>query len=316
MADEEIGGGEETQHDQLPAVDEILIEKPRDTKNCRRILVIFGIVLGLAAVFAVGLVVGLEPWKSDEKLAVTTPATDTGDVQEVAGVGPSDDDGGPPGDDKSNPANAAGVNGEYMTAVELVTKGISLQGGVEFENESSYQSKALNILKKHAVITNFYYTDQKIAQRYALLCLYFRTYSVRTDVTDTAYGYGTTPPWKVLSPWKYAWAEDECSWYGIACNMLGLVVRIELPGHLLTGYIPMELKHLAKGPVTAIDFSGNRGLGQGGFPAVFTEFDTLDYLGLSGCNFDGEVPESMCKKETETISINCGCKCSCCTPCF
>ena len=78
-----------------------------------------------------------------------------------------------------------------------------------------------------------------------------------------------------MSPWKLVWENDECVWYGIACNTEGLVVRIELTDHLLTGYIPMELKLLKNGPVSIIDFSGNRGLGQGGFPRVFSELDCL-----------------------------------------
>merc|ERR1711879_621377 len=147
--------------------------------------------------------------------------------------------------------------------------------------------------KKNSVIANFIYTEQKLAQRYALLCLYFRTNRVRTDVSDTRYGYGTTPQWKVIEPWNFA--EDECRWYGVACNIFGLVIRIELPNHFLTGYVPDEMKHVAKGPIYSIDFSGNGGLGQGGFPSVFLEFNGLELLELSGCNFDGEVPADMCE---------------------
>lgn len=305
MADVALQAGDDhsVQHDQLPSVDEILIEKSRDGKPCRRIALVLGIVLCFAAVFAGGLIVGRQPWgnnnnkKNDEVATSSTSVTDD-DLEDA---------------DKGEPSE---VIGEYVTVDELVAKGIALRGGDEFAQATSYQSKALRVLKQHAVVTNFYYTDQKLAQRYALLCLYFRTYSVRTDVTDQQYGYGTTPPWKVLSPWKFAWADDECSWYGIACNMLGLVTRIELPGHLLTGYVPPELQHLANGPVTVIDLSDNPGLGQGGFPAVFTEFDTLDSLGLSGCNFSGEVPDALCKKEIDEITINCGCQCMCCLPCF
>jgi len=161
----------------------------------------------------------------------------------------------------------------FITPDDLVSRDIAINNGIEFISEDSYQSRALKILEEEGVEKG--YSNQKLAQRYALLCLYYRTYSVRTDVTDDQFGHGTVPNWKVVSPWKFSWDKDECTWYGIACDTYGLVTHIELANHLLTGYIPMELKLLNGGPIGIIDFSDNRGLGQGGFPTVFSEFDSL-----------------------------------------
>ena len=159
----------------------------------------------------------------------------------------------------------------YPTAYMLVSKGIAQSS--DFDYTSNYQSQALRVLTSKGVTPDR--SDQRLAQRYALLCLYYATNRVRTSVTDTQYGYGTTPGWHVLSPWKFMWEEDECVWYGIACDKDGLVLRIELANHLLTGHIPDELALLNGGPINEFDFSGNPGLGAGGFPAVFTKFDSL-----------------------------------------
>merc|ERR1711933_390173 len=176
---------------------------------------------------------------------------------------------------------------------------MGLAGGKEFEDENSYQSRALNVMSEFGIIEG--HRREKLAQRYALLCLYFSTNRVRTDVTDAQSGYGTTPGWKSIEPWSRVFGDDECSWYGIACDRRGLVTRIELENHLLTGVIPLELK-LLDVPLTVVDFSDNRGLGQGGFPQVFLEIDSLQSLGLSGCSFEGVITEMWCKIPRLTVS--------------
>lgn len=288
MADDEGG---EVQHDQLPAVEEILVGKRRDKTVCIKMVINLGILTCFTTIFLAGLVLGLkQPWIKNNEAEQSQLSL------------------------QKNEEEQQGEIGEYITMQDLVDTGIALGNGTEFENPSSYQSKALKIMKKHSVIESFIYTEQKLAQRYALLCLYYQTNRVRTDVSDTRYGYGTTPMWKQNEPWKFPY--DECTWYGIACNIFGLVIRIELPNHLLTGYIPMEIKHLAKGPIYSIDFSGNGGLGQGGFPSVFSEFNGLELLDLSECNFDGSVPLGMCDKNIKYFVVNCECSCTCCQTCI
>jgi len=292
MVDEDDG---EMQHDQLPAVDEILVDKRRDTAVCKKISINLGVLICFTTIFLAGLVLGLkQPWikkNEEEKSQLQSQSSLEKDEEEKQGQ-----------------------IGEYITVEDLVGKGIALGYGKEFQNPLSYQSKALDTMKKHSVITSFIYTEQKLAQRYALLCLYYQTNRVRTDVSDARFGYGTTPMWKDSEPWNFP--DDECVWYGISCNIFGLVIRIELPNHLLTGYIPMEIKHLAKGPIFSMDFSGNGGLGEGGFPSVFLEFEGLELLDLSGCNFDGSVPLEMCDKDIKYFVLNCECACTCCQVCI
>ena len=179
----------------------------------------------------------------------------------------------------------------YPTSYMLVSKGIAQRS--DFADSDGYQSKALRVLTSNGVSSEYDKNDQKLAQRYALLCLYYATNRVRTSVTDARYGYGTTPKWHVLSPWKFMWEEDECEWYGIACDTDGLVLRIELANHLLTGRIPDELALLSGGPIKEFDFSDNPGLGEGGLPEVFTKFDSLGKI-----SYPSFIPEAVLHNKT------------------
>lgn len=322
MSEENDYSGKQ-QHDQLPAADEVLVDNPRIRKPWRKTSIITSIIVTIAVVFALGLAIGLResPNKGDS-LGNSKKESESPDIGDSLGDSKKESESPDKGDslgdtikESQGSPDGSDKNGDYITADKLIAKGIALNGGVEFENPTSYQSKALKKLRKFPIITSSYYTDQKIAQRYALLCFYYRTYHVRTDTVDTAYGYGTTPLWMAISPWRNAWADDECNWYGIACNMAGLVTRIELTDHHLTGYVPMELKLLDGGPLAVIDLSGNPGLGQGGFPAVFSEINKLDALALSGCSFTGSVPQEVCDKSIDFFTVNCDCDCSCCQSC-
>jgi len=234
-----------------------------------------------------------------------------------------------------------------ITQNDLIEQGLALFGGTEFDDKKSHQSRALEVLIENGVPihdNNFNDNDQrfgisdrqKLAQRYALLCLYFSTNSVRTSVSDEAFGYGTTPKWHnkdVPSPWKFNWKADECDWAGVVCENNSsnsnnnnnnnnnidnkLITRIELVNHLLTGYLPMELKLLNAGPIEVLDFSNNRGLGEGGFPSVFSEFDSLESIGLQGTGFVGLVPKDLCDRHSiKNIYVDCdNVSCECCDYC-
>jgi len=213
-----------------------------------------------------------------------------------------------------------------VTQQDLIDPGFAILGGSEFDDSKSYQSSALNVLVENGVSADDDPTTvlgrQKLAQRYALLCLYFSTNRIRTAVTDAEFGYGTTPQWhntNAPAPWKFQWGEDECDWSGIVCNGKKLVKRIELVNHLLTGFLPLELVLLDKGPIEVLDFSDNRGLGQGGFPKVFMEFKSLESIDLRGTSFIGKVPEELCEQETiNNIFIDCNmieCSGDCCSAC-
>jgi len=211
-----------------------------------------------------------------------------------------------------------------VTKEDLVENKIAIYGGTEFENKNSFQSKALDVLIENGVSADDDPSTvngaQKLAQRYALLCMYYSTNGVRTDVTDAQFGYGTTPRWhnkNVPAPWKFQWLDDECDWSGVSCDAFGLVKRIELVNHLLTGFLPMELELLNGGPIEVLDFSDNRGLGEGGFPNVFAEFNSLESVGLQGTSFVGRVPDELCQGQiVNNLIVDCSkMECDCCSPC-
>lgn len=87
----------------------------------------------------------------------------------------------------------------------------------------------------------------------------------------------------VVSSWKLNWSANECSYYGIASNEDGLVTRIKLLNHLLTGYIPAKLELLNSGLIDVINFSGNKGLNEGRLPKVSSNFYSHAALSVVDC---------------------------------
>lgn len=173
---------------------------------------------------------------------------------------------------------------------KLLRDEIALQGGAEFDDPRSYQSKAKNALFQDPTLHQR--TEQKLAQRYALLCLYYATNRVPTTVTDRVFGKGTVPQWTDFRHWKYHGAH-ECDWHGIACDQHGFVASIDLRQNGLTGRIPEELTLLRR-RLAQLDLSQNKGLGQGGIPWFLSEFGELRSLSLQGTSFQGSVPASVC----------------------
>lgn len=324
-------GDEEQQHehDQLPTVDEILVERGQGkilsssttttassaTPNrniwgemctCRGIICIFLVLVVVAAIVIVSIV-AFPTASVTLNTATNNTTVYTEEENENENLGPAKEieNLGPATLATISTPSTPGVALHYnITQNDLIEQGLALFGGTEFDDKKSHQSRALEVLIENGVPihdNNFNDNDQrfgisdrqKLAQRYALLCLYFSTNSVRTSVSDEAFGYGTTPKWHnkdVPSPWKFNWKADECDWAGVVCENNSsnsnnnnnidnkLITRIELVNHLLTGYLPMELKLLNAGPIEVLDFSNNRGLGEGGFPSVFSEFDSLGKL--------------------------------------
>lgn len=329
---------EEQQHDQLPTVDEILVERGQgkiissstttstsmdpfndSSKKCKcktcawRVSKGIFVVLLIASVFAVGFWVGNINKNNDD--AFVPPFM--GDDYDYDFFDPA----------ASVTLSTPGVERHYITKSGLINKGYAIFGGMEFEDPENYQSLALEVLLQNGVLIHDPNDQrsgsdyQKLAQRYALLCLYYSTNNVRTHVTDEQFGVGMTPSWHnkdAPSPWKFNWEDDECDWSGVVCdNDSKLVTRIELVDHLLTGYLPTELKLLNAGPIQVLDFSNNRGLGEGGFPLVFSEFDSLESIGLQGTSFVGMVPEDLCEQQTiKHIFVDCNdVACECCDSC-
>lgn len=82
-----------------------------------------------------------------------------------------------------------------------------------------------------------------------------------------------------------------CQWKGIACNSLGSVESIVLPGSNLTGPIPPNLGFLRH--LEVLDFSNNHLTGE--IPSEL-QYAPLEVLDLSDNELVGFVPQSLCGK--------------------
>lgn len=112
---------------------------------------------------------------------------------------------------QSNPTPAPSSRSRVATLISSV----ALEGGDEFLDTDSYQSLALRWLERNSLVDS--YSDGQIIQRYALACIYFSTFGVRTIYTDAEFGYGqTVPGWFDDSGWITE--DEECDWFGIVCN--------------------------------------------------------------------------------------------------
>jgi hypothetical protein len=182
-----------------------------------------------------------------------------------------------------------------------VTKGLNepaLRGFIDDANFTSYQSKAFFRLSQQIGVDGF--ADSKIAQYYALYCIYYATNAVTNDITDSDIRFEniTMPQWVVATNWKDETNVDPCGvttitsvngatgtsiattlsattgggWHGVVCDAEGRVVALELYFNLLTGTWPEEIVLLASdgpfstgaGNLEKLDLYDNEFLSNGG----------------------------------------------------
>ena len=122
----------------------------------------------------------------------------------------------------------------------------ALQGGAEFEDPESCQSKALARTEAQIGVEDF--TDAKLTQYYALYSIYNCTNMVPNLITETnqdVIDLGFVPGWLITRGWE-ANNLDPCAddWFGITCEN-DQVTAIELFQNQLTGNWPAEVVLLA-----------------------------------------------------------------------
>lgn len=199
-----------------------------------------------------------------------------------------------------SPTASPGPTPSNAFEISDIIDSIARNGGDEFKNVNSYQS-----LAKKWVLTQAFpvldgssmTTDQQATQLYVLACIYYGTYSVRSDWTDHHYGADVAlPGWYSSRGWLGA-AEDVCSnWHGLTCNEEGRVIKIELDTNGLTGSFPSETALLHETLIT-IDlynnFVHNEGDQGNSFLGELTNLEYL-YLGTTSFEYDG-VPTALGK---------------------
>jgi hypothetical protein len=167
-----------------------------------------------------------------------------------------------------------------------------LQGGAEWEDPETYQSKALGRTEEQIGIESV--TDAKLVQYYALYCIYNATNKVPNPITDADPRFvniANFPEWLVTTGWEENNVDPCAGWYGVDCEA-DLVTALDLFSNILTGSFPPEVSLLAAdgdratgaGNLLRIDLFGNEFL--------FNNFDN-SWMSFLGSNMR---------------------KCSCCCP--
>jgi hypothetical protein len=107
-------------------------------------------------------------------------------------------------------------------------RSVALQGGAEFEDPNSCQSRALAWVVANPITGSGTVADSRNIQRYALATIFYCTNGVQTPYTDAAFGAGNpVPEWIRADGWLDP-AVNECDWYQITCADQVLVSQIEL----------------------------------------------------------------------------------------
>lgn len=168
--------------------------------------------------------------------------------------------------------------GPPLSSVESIVRSVAINGGEEFEEEYSPQSKALKWV-------NLVYDPEgdgldRIIQRYVLATIWYATYAVENVYTDLP-----TPKWTVTEGWLSTY--DECDWYGVYCTDDGKVDRISLPYNGLSGRIPQEIKLLSDSLIH-LDLSGNPVHNRDEELNWLEDLTQLTQLDVHFCNFEWE----------------------------
>jgi hypothetical protein len=228
------------------------------------------LLYGLIGISVVGIMVGI---------AVGVSSSKTSEVNPV--MAPTMFEDGTPG---PTPTTA----NEVMDAIFNAAR----NGGTEFENPESYQSKALTWVMTQTLPATQYPNlgmEDQALQLYALACIFFSTYSQRNAWTDFHFGEGVAlPGWFSNRGWLMR-AGEVCDWHGITCNGENRVSKIELDTNGLTGSFPPEVAYL-KDSLTYLDLYNNLVHNKGDAGNAFLgELVNLEYLffGTTSFEYDG-----------------------------
>lgn len=252
--------------------------------RCRK-LCIGGICVLVIAGAVIGVSLGVTSMRSSESRA---SSSNNGGYVDIGGIPTVMFPGAPTVSPGPTPSNA------YMIAD--IIDSVARFGGAEFENPVSYQSRA-----KQWVLTQAFpvadgsslTTEQQAIQLYALACIYYNTFGVRSDWTDFQYGPDVALPGWFSSRGWLGTATDVCTWYGITCDDQGRVAKLQLDTNGLTGYLPPETAYLHES-LNTIDLYNNLLHNKGDAGNAFLgELTNLEYLffGSTSFEYDGIPPQ-------------------------
>jgi hypothetical protein len=155
-----------------------------------------------------------------------------------------------------------------------------LEGGDEFSDPESYQSRALQKTEQEVGILTM--SDAKIVQYYALYCIFEATSAASNMIieSDPRFTDIQIPGWSNQTGWLSNNLDPCEGWHGITCDE-NKVTKVELYRNRLTGNFPHE--------VTLLASDGPRSTGAGNLNRLdlfkneflFNEFDNswMSHLG-------------------------------------
>mmetsp|Transcript_25248 Transcript_25248/g.55354 ORF Transcript_25248/g.55354 Transcript_25248/m.55354 type:complete len:477 (-) Transcript_25248:114-1544(-) len=200
----------------------------------------------------------------------------------------------------------------------------ALRGFFDTEDDISYQSKAFLSLSEQTDVDAF--SNSKLAQYYALYCVYHATNGVGNEIIDADARFDNIaiPEWLIKSNWMNTTDVDPCGtslitptdlyetsvattlsriytggWHGITCDEEGRVVAIELYENILTGNFPQEVVLLASdgpfstgaGSLERLDLYENEFLSNGGDSSWISDLGSnMTTILLEGTGFTGDIP--------------------------
>jgi hypothetical protein len=175
------------------------------------------------------------------------------------------------GNKQSQPPEFATISEEHQELFSTVetdmnSKNIST---VDLLRTNAHQYKAFTWLTENANLDS--YDDSHKIQRFALACLYYATFQVENEYTET------------LEPWfqDESWVTDadECEWVGIHCDSQNQVHSITLVKNKMSGRLPMELA-LLKHSLKSLELTSNHIFIQGDDLELFSHLTKLEKLSL------------------------------------
>lgn len=141
------------------------------------------------------------------------------------------------GNDESDPFSVT------LSAEEIFLRSVSRKYGVEFDDKTSYQSKALKWVETFESLGFDGKIDEfRVLQRYALACIYYATNNVPNAYTQKNFKDHPLSGWLVETGWLVD--DDECEWMGVRCDDEGAVVELNMRNNILSGTFPPEAAYL------------------------------------------------------------------------
>lgn len=176
-----------------------------------------------------------------------------------------------------------------VNRVREVILSVALYGGDEFSHNATYQSRTLAFLERSAYTKTL--SDERIIQRYALVCIYQATNNVSTVFTDEELDGGIVP-WLRRRGWLSE--TDECTWISINCNNSSQVTVLDFYFNLVTGEFPPEVV-LLKETLKVLDLGENFVFANQSFNSYLGQLTQLTDLRYDNTNFinDAGIPTEI-----------------------